>query len=660
LTFNGTQLSVTGSVNATGNYSLNGALLVDTFGYRGASTGRILVDSSDNAAFPVVRSGPMSTSGAPYSFGIGAFIWGYRDPSPLLQNWSLTTDTSGNAKITDLNASIDMFMLTKASGNASVYGQLSASGLNSSTQYRLNGHTFVDSGGYRGVTATGYVIDASSNGFLYSLQLTNQPLALIGATGSTLLSVTTAGVYASVNGAAPTLLGSGGGSSVTWPTSGYVVISAGVSANPNGLAPVNGNCLVGAGGAWTVGSCSGSGTAVTSVSGTGIISNSSSTGNVTLAWAGTSGGIPYFSGTTTTASSAALGATQVILGGGAGSAPNSSSALTFASGRLSAGGTGDSSFSASAGAFGNAYVHLASGSGGSAWDVKAQGANTSMTFDYGGASKVIIDNVGNITAGVVSGSALTTGGFVVISNQGSATTGGATNGTISATTGGIYGSVSGGSPILMTNTYAAALNQSLASSASPTFAALTLNGALTTSGTIAAFPASGNQGFLAITSGGASAAYLTSSGATTVVVNNSGGGSAMYLNSTSTGATGYLIIGGTSAAHMMTLSDSGGSCTLTGAAGMSCTSDIRLKTSISRVPDVLSRMAKLHPIEYAMKGNGIEAAGFDAAEARKLFPRAVMVGDDGYLQMSYTALVPYLWRAVQELSAEVETLKRVQ
>lgn len=47
---------------------------------------------------------------------------------------------------------------------------------------------------------------------------------------------------------------------------------------------------------------------------------------------GTSGGIPYFSGSGTIASSAALGSTHVVLGGGAGSPPTASSALLFVAG----------------------------------------------------------------------------------------------------------------------------------------------------------------------------------------------------------------------------------------------------------------------------------------------------------------------------------------
>jgi hypothetical protein len=44
-------------------------------------------------------------------------------------------------------------------------------------------------------------------------------------------------------------------------------------------------------------------------------------GTVAFAWSGTSGGVPYFSGTTTMASSGALVDSAVVIGGGAGNAP---------------------------------------------------------------------------------------------------------------------------------------------------------------------------------------------------------------------------------------------------------------------------------------------------------------------------------------------------
>lgn len=65
----------------------------------------------------------------------------------------------------------------------------------------------------------------------------------------------------------------------------------------------------------------GSGT-VTSVGWTGgIVSIATATTTPAFTIAGTSGGIPYFSGSTTWASSAALAANAIVLGGGAGAAP---------------------------------------------------------------------------------------------------------------------------------------------------------------------------------------------------------------------------------------------------------------------------------------------------------------------------------------------------
>ena len=80
---------------------------------------------------------------------------------------------------------------------------------------------------------------------------------------------------------------------------------------------------------------------VTSVGFTGgLISVATSTTTPALTVAGTSGGIPYFSGTSTWASSGALAANKVVLGGGAGVAPSTStltaSVVSASSGVLSA------------------------------------------------------------------------------------------------------------------------------------------------------------------------------------------------------------------------------------------------------------------------------------------------------------------------------------
>lgn len=71
----------------------------------------------------------------------------------------------------------------------------------------------------------------------------------------------------------------GGGGSITWPASTDLVISNGTNS-PAGLAAINGDCVVGAGGVWTVGPCPGGG----GISGPGTTVN----GFVPL-WSGTTG-----------------------------------------------------------------------------------------------------------------------------------------------------------------------------------------------------------------------------------------------------------------------------------------------------------------------------------------------------------------------------------
>lgn len=52
------------------------------------------------------------------------------------------------------------------------------------------------------------------------------------------------------------IVASGGGGSVTWPASADIVVSNSTNS-PAGLAPVNGDCVVGSGGVWVAGSCAG-------------------------------------------------------------------------------------------------------------------------------------------------------------------------------------------------------------------------------------------------------------------------------------------------------------------------------------------------------------------------------------------------------------------
>ena len=111
------------------------------------------------------------------------------------------------------------------------------------------------------------------------------------------------------------------------------------------------------------------------------------------------------------------------------------------------------------------------------------------------------------------------------------------------------------------------------------------------------------------------------------------------------------------------------------------TSDARLKTNISDIKtDALLKIKELHPVQFQwqqVEDISIEDSvivktphfsedvdfnqqhyGFLAQEVQKIFPDIVLEGSDGYLSVNYTELIPLLIQAVQELSTEMEELKK--
>ncbi len=110
-------------------------------------------------------------------------------------------------------------------------------------------------------------------------------------------------------------------------------------------------------------------------------------------------------------------------------------------------------------------------------------------------------------------------------------------------------------------------------------------------------------------------------------------------------------------------------------------SDIRLKENVEYVgngegrADIHSRMMDVHVISYNLKkpapetGDTVTATvedespsktfyGVSAQELRELFPDLVEEGQDGYLAVNYIELIPMLICSVQELSGEVDRLRK--
>jgi hypothetical protein len=67
---------------------------------------------------------------------------------------------------------------------------------------------------------------------------------------------------------------------------------------------------------------------------------------------------------------------------------------------------------------------------------------------------------------------------------------------------------------------------------------------------------------------------------------------------------------------------------------------------------------KLNPVSFNWKETGTADEGLIAQEVQEHIPNVVHEGNNGYLQMDYSKLVTPLVKAIQELSAEIEELKK--
>lgn len=102
----------------------------------------------------------------------------------------------------------------------------------------------------------------------------------------------------------------------------------------------------------------------------------------------------------------------------------------------------------------------------------------------------------------------------------------------------------------------------------------------------------------------------------------------------------------------------------TGGINYATVSDARLKMNIIDYPSALDKVLNIRVRQYEMKSApGKKKIGFIAQELQKIYPQAVSgnAEDDVYQQpmgIDYGKLTPLLVKAIQELQAEIEILKR--
>ena len=85
-------------------------------------------------------------------------------------------------------------------------------------------------------------------------------------------------------------------------------------------------------------------------------------------------------------------------------------------------------------------------------------------------------------------------------------------------------------------------------------------------------------------------------------------------------------------------------------------SDVKLKKNIVSLESVLSVISSLRPVEFDYIKDNKHDIGFIAQEYQKILPAQISEGADGMLYLNQN-LVPYLVKAIQELTAKVAQLE---
>ena len=126
-----------------------------------------------------------------------------------------------------------------------------------------------------------------------------------------------------------------------------------------------------------------------------------------------------------------------------------------------------------------------------------------------------------------------------------------------------------------------------------------------------------------------------------IIITAGTGTNVMEFNTNGTGNAGEIAISGSSTTY-------------------STSSDYRLKDVKGSIQNGLERTLALNPVEFAWKSDGTISEGFIAHEAQEIFADAVTGEKDGEEMqgMDYGRITPLLVKAIQELSAEVEQLKK--
>lgn len=164
--------------------------------------------------------------------------------------------------------------------------------------------------------------------------------------------------------------------------------------------------------------------------------------------------------------------------------------------------------------------------------------------------------------------------------------------------------------------------------------------------------------------------YLTIGGGTSPLTTTalsvavtSTGSAATFTNSNTTSGVAVTFSVSNNGPVANFVGPSGNSCSITPSspgASVYCSSDERLKKDIHALngEEALAKILELQPVTFRWKkGDDSEPqAGFIAQHVIKVLPRLVTKGQDGYLSLGATGMIPYVVESIKELHQKIKNL----